>query len=104
MSRATFEEFENEFPEYFAQLDNKMIQAHEVAFRILGNSYQLEFTIDYQKWIKNQKQNENENQNQKQNENENQKQNENENQKQNENENQNQKQNQPADNNSTENK
>jgi mRNA-degrading endonuclease HigB of HigAB toxin-antitoxin module len=78
MSRATFEEFENEFPEYFAQLDNKMIQAHEVAFRILGNSYQLEFTIDYQKWIKNQKQNENENQNQKQN--------------------------QPADNNSTENK
>jgi hypothetical protein len=53
MSRNTFQEFIHEFHEYFSELDDKMKQAHEVAFRILGNSYQLEFTIHYQEWIKN---------------------------------------------------
>ena len=35
---------------YFNDISQKQRMAHQVAHRILGSSYQLEFTIDYMKY------------------------------------------------------
>lgn len=38
---------------YFNTISKKQIMAHQVAHKILGSSFQLEFTIDYMKYIEN---------------------------------------------------
>ena len=48
-----WEQILQKYETYFNTISKKQIMAHQVAHKILGSSFQLEFTIDYMKYIEN---------------------------------------------------